>query len=316
MRMSAYFVFVLTLMSLLLHCSCTMQGSKAAEETDIPDPSAAEYISYTVPLDLGRDDWVRYVIDLGDDICVVCGMYSVSDDSYRIMIIDKDTGNITSSNDTVLQDAFAFCATKDNKIACTASDGYIIVEPYTGKIFAKGKVPGAFTGEDHSVALCDEGFVYITPDMICKVSGDGSIIDSMELDIEGILCHEDPYFIKNGREYIRTTDNDESFVNYYELDFDSRSAVLRATDKTLDINLFYAPDYGKYFYDHSKGEIYELDPEHLSKAICAYRSNMPHNSITDATDHLYILNRSEYVASNLYNDGRKELVITRAKTVT
>ncbi len=43
---------------------------------------------------------------------------------------------------------------------------------------------------------------------------------------------------------------------------------------------------------------------------------MPHNSITDATDHLYILNRSEYVASNLYNDGRKELVITRAKTVT
>ncbi len=261
-------VFILLAAFTVLFSSCQKQESdpviRTAENT--------YYSSYSVMLDLQGEAHLKTAFKIDDHICASCFCYDNGKEIYSIRLLDKTDGKIVSSQDITLgYTASLCCKTGDNKIVYSNGTDYTIVDPYTGEVCAEGRIPDITDEGIHPIAECGNGFVFITPDKIYKISSDGNIIDSMDPDVEGYPCDRNAFFEQNGHEYLVTEVESGAGLNYYELDFETRKAVLITTEKALGVN----DAHGQYSFDaYWTGELYRLDIKDSTKKLCAYKKNM------------------------------------------
>ena len=302
------YIFAISILPVLFLGACGIK-QEPSDTIGNADAENTYYSSYSMLIEANG---IRNVLNMDNQICLVAGIDSgvETEQIYRIVMVDRDKHVISSSCDvTVKNSSGSFCSTTDNKLVCAKMGGYCIIDPLTGEIEAEESVAGLMSDDIPSVASCDEGFVYITSEMIYRVSGDGKIIDSMKNDTEGTLSYKNDFFCQNGHKYLLTTEDGSAFANYYEVDFDAHSTELVLTDKDINVDPWSVYEYGRYSFDNYNGIIYELDMEHSAKRICAYTGNMLIKPVAGAYDRLYILDNDTFVTTNYNSRSIMEIVV-------
>ena len=296
-------VFVLLAAFTVLFSGCQKQESdpviRTAENT--------YYSSYSVMLDLQGEAHLKTAFTINDHICASCFCYDNGKEIYSIRLLDKTDGKIVSSQDITLGYTASFCCkTGDNKIVYSNGTDYTIIDPYTGEVCAEGMIPDVTDEGIHPIDECGNGFVFVTQDKIYKISSDGNIIDSMELDVEGYPCDRNAFFEQNGHEYLVTEVESGAGLNYYELDFAARKAMLITTEKALGVN----DAHGQYSFDaYWTGELYRLDIKDSTKKLCAYKKNMLMKPAAGIQSDWFVLNEDELVTGSEVGPGTVEVTV-------
>lgn len=312
-------IVILSFMFAICLCGCNKQNTSQTytpEAAGNADAATAYYSSFSV---MTEADSMNDAVDMGDKICIICSMKGKdeSEHIYRMVTVDKEKKEILSTKDiTLAHSSNFFCSLPEDKLVLAYPGGFYIADPVSGEIITEESIAGVLSDDESLVASSGDGFFYVTPSMIYRVSSQGKIEDSMELAIEGQLIWNNTCFNQNGHYYLATFDG-SSRVYYYEIDFELHT-VSRITDTDamgkVPYNVF---EYGRYGYDDTDGVIYEMDVAGASPVVCAYMNNMIVKPSTGMPHNLIILNKDCFVQAYSYSGTKMHeiVIITRDDTL-
>lgn len=279
-----------------------------------PDAETLGFGSHTVQMDLGNDGHIIDIAKDGNNCYVLSCSRTSESEEYQYRVTTLDVTSYEKASEVVVPNEvddhlFSLCALDNNKVACSYSGGYCIIDAGNGSLVYTGSVQG-YDIEYPIVSKCEQGFILADIGFVAKITDEGELTGVIRKDDDHYPIDKDPVFTQNGTDYLVTWDDTANGTVYYKLDFDNSTLEIIADFDAFGIQP--ASFQGEYISDYD-GVIYELDIENNKAETVAYGKNfLIKPSLGSVTDDRVVLDKMLFVQSYSYGNGFVDLVFIEA----